>query len=233
MLTTWSVAVAVMGMVFGAVAPNLGDLLDSPEARQMMQRLGGVGAIQETLLAAELSVAAIVISCFALTVIGHGGNDEHDGRTEQVLATATSRSLSFGATLIVAVIGATWLLLVTGVAVTVGYGAAGGASIGDVVPAALASAPAVWVVAALGAACFALRSSWTVLGWGLLVLFVTLGEIGELLQLPDRVIKLSPFTHVPRMPIEPFAPRPELTLTLLALVVLVASWARYRSRDIG
>ena len=78
------------------------------------------------MIAAELSIAAVIITCFAIAVVGHGGADEHDGRTEQVLATATSRSQSFGATLIVALVGATWLLLVTGVAVALGYGSAGG-----------------------------------------------------------------------------------------------------------
>lgn len=233
MLTTWTVAVAVMGVVLGAIAPNIGDLLQSPSARQMMQRLGGAGAIQQTLVAAELSIAALVVTCYALVVVGHGGADEHDGRTEQVLATATSRSRSFLATLIVALVGATWLLLVTGLAVTLGYGAAGGTSIGELVPSALAQAPAVWLVTALAAACFALRSSWTVVGWGFLVLFVTVGQIGELLSLPGWVLDLSPYTHVPTMPVQDFAGSPELGLTLVALVVLGAAWVRYRSRDIG
>jgi ABC-2 type transport system permease protein len=233
MLTTWTVAVAVMGVVLGAIAPNIGDLLQSPSARQMMQRLGGAGAIQQTLVAAELSIVALVVTCYALVVVGHGGADEHDGRTEQVLATATSRSRSFLATLIVALVGATWLLLVTGLAVTLGYGAAGGTSIGDLVPSALAQAPAVWLVTALAAACFALRSSWTVVGWGFLVLFITVGQIGELLNLPGWVLDLSPYTHVPTMPVQDFAGGPELGLTLVALVVLGAAWARYRSRDIG
>ena len=49
----------------------------------------------------------MVVTCFAIAVVDHGGSDEHDGRTEQVLATATSRSRSFAATLAVALGGAT------------------------------------------------------------------------------------------------------------------------------
>ena len=232
MLVTWTVAMAVMGLVLGAIAPQIGDLLDSPSARSMMERLGGVGALQDTLLAAELSVVAVVVSCFAITVVGHGATDENDGRTEQVLATATSRSYSFVATLLVALVGSTWLLLVTGAAVAVGYGAAG-SSFGELVSSALAQAPAVWLVTALAAVCFALRSTWTYVAWGLLIAFVTLGQVGELLQLPERVIDLSPFKHVPTMPVEDFAPGPELALTLLAVVLAAGAWLRYRSRDIA
>jgi ABC-2 type transport system permease protein len=233
MLVTWSVAMAAMGVVLGAIAPQFGDLLKSASARQLMERLGGVGVLQETLVAAELSVVAVVVSCFAITVVSHTATDEHDGRTEQVLATATSRSTSFLATFAVALAGATWLLLVTGLAVAVGYGAAGGEAIGDLVPAALAQAPAVWLMTALAAACFAARSRWTAGAWGLLVAFVTIGQVGELLQLPGSVIDLSPFTNVPRMPVEDFAWTPELLLALVAAVLLVGSWARYRSRDIA
>jgi ABC-2 type transport system permease protein len=231
MLVAWSVATAVMGVVLGAIAPQIGDLLDSPSARSMMERLGGVGAMQETLVAAEISVAAVVVSCFGIAVVAHSGTDEHDGRTEQVLATATSRSYAFIATLLVALVGATWLLLVTGTAVAVGFGAAG--SFGELVGSALAQAPAVWLVTALAAVCFALRSTWTYVAWGLLVLFVTLGQIGELLQLPARVLDLSPFNHVPTMPVEDFTPGPELVLTLVAVVLAIGAWARYRSRDIA
>lgn len=233
MLVTWTVGMAAMGIVLGGIAPQIGDLLESPSARRMMERLGGVGVFQETLIAAELSVVAVVVSCFAITVVGHTGADEDDGRTEQVLATATSRSNTFVATLLVAILGGTWLLLVTGVAVTIGYGAAGGDTFGALVLAALAQAPAVWLMTALAAVCFAVRSTWTVAAWGLLVAFVTLGQIGELLQLPARLLDLSPYTHVPSMPVEDFTLAPELLLALVATALIIGAWARYRTRDIA
>ncbi len=233
-LLTWTVAMGVFGVVLGSIAPNIGSMLDSPAAREMIERIGGRGAVEDTLIAAELSIAAVIVTCFAIAVVGHGGADEHDGRTEQVLATATSRSQAFVATLVVALVGATWLLLVTGVSVALGYGSAAGSLVlGRLVPAALAQAPAVWLVAALAVAAYSFRSSWAVLGWGLLVLFLTVGQLGELLQLPQRVIDLSPYVHVPRMPVEAFSAGPSTVLALLAAVLLAASWLRYRTRDIG
>jgi ABC-2 type transport system permease protein len=236
MIATWTGAVAVLGLVLGAIAPNIGDLLDSPAARRMMERLGGVGALQDTLLAAELSISAVVISCFAIAVVGHTGADEQDGRTEQVLATATSRSRALLATLLVAGVGGSWLLLVTGVATSLGFGATAGGigdSIGRILAAALVQAPAVWLVTALAVVGFALRSSWTFLGWALLVLFLMLGQVGELLKLPGWVIGLSPYGHVPKMPVESFALTPTLVLSVIAAALCVVAWGRYRTRDIG
>jgi ABC-2 type transport system permease protein len=233
-LAYWTAGIVVMGLVLGAVAPNIGSMLDSPGARSMMERLGGVGALQDTLLAAELSIMAVVVTCFALSVIGHGGVDEHDGRTEQVLATAVSRSRSFLATASVAVVGATWLLVVFGVAAALGFrSAAGGDAFGRIVGAALAQVPAVWAVLALAMLAFAVRSTWAVLGWAFVTAFVVVGQLGELLRLPRWVIDLSPYVHVPRMPAEPYAAAPTLWLTAIALALMALAFVGYRSRDVG
>jgi ABC-2 type transport system permease protein len=234
MLLGWTVAVAVLGAVLGSIAPNIGSMLDSPGAEEMMQRLGGIGALEDTLIAAELSMVAVVVSCFALAVVNHGGSDEHDGRTELVLATATSRMQAYAAMLLVSLVGATWLLLVSGLAVALGYGASGGRlAFGDIVPAALVQAPAVWLVVALAVAAYSVRSGWAVLGWALLVLFLTLGQLGELLQLPQRLIDLSPYVHVPRMPVEAFTAGSSMVMAALAAALLVVAWLRFRTRDIG
>ena len=91
----------------------------------------------------------------------------------------------------------------------------------------------MWVVVALAVLCFAVRSQWALLGWGIVVLFATLGQIGELLDLPHWVLDLSPYSHAPRMPLADFELVPALVLTGIAAVLLIASWLRYRARDIG
>ena len=108
-----------------------------------------------------------------------------------------------------------------------------GSSFGDIVPAALVQAPAVWVVVGLAALAWAWRSTWTGLAWGLLGLFVTLGQIGELIGLPDVVLAASPYSHVPAMPVEDFDPGATAGLLAVTAVLLGASWWRYRRRDIG
>jgi ABC-2 type transport system permease protein len=232
MLVGWTVSLAVLGLVFGAISPSF-DAFDSAGIEDMLRRIGGEGVLRDTLLGAVISVLAIVISCFAVAVVGHGGSDEHDGRTEQVLATATSRARAFLATLLVGVIGATWLLLVSGAALAVGVGTSSDQSFGRLVGSALAQGPAVWTVAALAVLCFAWRSLWAPLGWGVVVLFATLGEVGGLLGLPQWVLDLSPYTHAPRMPVDDFEILPAVALSLLAAALLALSWWRYRERDIG
>ncbi len=237
MVIGWTVAVAVMGAVFGAISPSF-DKLDSQNLEDLMRRIGGEGAFRDALLGAVVSMTGLIVTCFAVAVVGHGGTDEHDGRTEQVLATATSRSRAFVATLVVGVLGATWLLLVAGVALALGVGKPGADPGGDhssgrLVGSTLAQAPAMWTVVALAVLLFAWRSRWAVAGWGVVVVFATLGQVGELLGLPHWVLDLAPYSHAPRMPLEDFRPGPAAVLSLIAAALLALSWLRYRSRDIG
>jgi ABC-2 type transport system permease protein len=232
MLVGWTLGMAVLGLVFGAISPSF-DAFDSEGITEMLQRIGGTGAFRDTLLAAVVSVVALIVTCFAIAVVNHGSSDEHDGRTEQVLATATSRARAFAATVVVAVGGATWLLVVAGVTLALGVGNDTDHSFGRLVASPIAQAPAVWTVVGLAVLCYALRSQWALLGWGIVVLFATLGQIGELLGLPDWLLRLSPYTHSPMMPQQDFEPRPALTLTAIAAVLLLAAWSRFRTRDIG
>jgi ABC-2 type transport system permease protein len=231
-LVVWTVACALLGALMAAVVPGVGSILRSASARETMQRLGGTGAFQDTLVAALVSVGAVAISCFAAGVIGHGGAEEADGRTEEVLATATARSSTFAAMAVVALGGGAWLMVVTGVAMALG---SGGASVGagGVLAAALVQIPALWVVAALALLAVAVRSSWAVAGWVLVVAFFLLGPLAELLSLPDWVAGLSPYSHVPRVPAQEFRAGPELALVLAATLLLIVAWWRYRERDIG
>lgn len=227
-IVLWSAAAAVLGVLFGMIAPGIGDMMDAIDvAQDVIDRLGGF------LVAALLSVIAVEISYFAVAVVGHAGRDEGDGRTELVLATATSRSRWFAATVVVAFGGTAWLLLVTGVSLWVGYAAAEGPGIGNLVEAALAWVPAVWVVAALAALGLAVRPTWTALGWAWPVGFLLLTLTAELLEWPSWVADLSPYAHVPAVPAEPWDWGATLGLSAVAGALVAAAWWRFRSRDIG
>ena len=231
-LAVWSVSVAVMGALMAAIIPHIGSMLDEAGAREMFERLGGVGALQQTLVAAFVSVGAVLVSCFAVSVVSHGGSDEHDGRTEEVLATATERSTAFLAVVLVALGGVAWLLLVTGVAM--GVGATGSqVSLGDCVEAALVQLPAVGVVAGLALVGLAQGSRYAVAGWAVVVVFFVIGPVAELLRLPGWVAGLSPYSHVPKVPAETLTWTPLLVLAALTTVLVATAWWRYRERDIG
>lgn len=75
-------------------------------------------------------------------------------------------------------------------------------------------------------------------GWALLVVFLLLGELGPLLELPSWAMNLSPVMHVPRLPGGALRVVPLLWLTFLAVALTavaltVAGLAGFRRRDIA
>jgi len=85
----------------------------------------------------------------------------------------------------------------------------------------------------LAALAWAAQGRWPHAGWALLAGFLTVGQLGELLRLPGWMIDLSPYTHVPAMPVDDFRAAPVLALTALTALAVLVSWQRYRARDIG
>jgi ABC-2 type transport system permease protein len=70
--------------------------------------------------------------------------------------------------------------------------------------------------------------AWTALG-----LVVVIDLFGQVLQLPQWVLDISPFTHAPRLPGGTVSAGPLLWLGLIALACSAAGLAGLRRRDIG
>jgi ABC-2 type transport system permease protein len=235
-LLGWSLALVGLGAVLGGIAPGVQDMVGSQAAQDLFERIGGAGALVDSFLAAEFSFVALAVTAFGISSVVRAAGEEGSGRTEQVLATGTSRNRLLGAVALVAVAGPVVLMLAFGLGASVSFGLQQGGvldALGSLLPAALAPLPAVWVVTALGLLLFGLRARWATLGWALLGLFLLLGQVGELLGLPDRVVRLSPYGRVPRLPSESLALAPELVLSAIAAVVLAAAFGSYRARDVG
>ncbi|WP_028059072.1 hypothetical protein [Candidatus Solirubrobacter pratensis] len=104
--------------------------------------------------------------------------------------------------------------------------------LGRVLAAALVQAPAAWVLGAVALALFGLAPRASAAGWAAVALCVLIGEIGPLIHAGDRLLDLSPFTHVPRLPGGAISAAP-LTLAAIAAAVGAAGLAGFRRRDVG
>lgn len=224
-LVLWTLGTGVTAGFFAALAPGLDDLLRGTGGEALVDRLGG------TFLAALLPLAALAVTCFAVSVVGGAQQDESSGRAVLLLAAATSRARWTGATALVACAGATWLLLVAGTCLCLGFTAAGGAEAAEVVPGALSWAPAVWVMSGVAQLGHAARLAW--LGWAALLLAAALTLVGELLDLPRWVTTVSPYSAVPGYPAEAWSWTPVLVLSALAVAVTALARRRLGRRDVG
>jgi ABC-2 type transport system permease protein len=236
-LLGWAVGAAVAGLSFGVLAQDMAQFAaEDPETAEMLASLGGAGSITDIYLAAVLSWIGLLAAGYAVQATLRLRSEEAELRAEPVLATTASRVGWAGSHLLVAAAGAAVVLTAGGLVAGLTHGLRAGDVGGElprVLGAALVQLPAVWVMAAVGAALFGLAprlvvgASWAVLG---VVLAITM--FGEALQLSRWLLDLSPFAHLPRLPAAAFVATPLLWLLAVAAVLAAAGLAAFRRRDL-
>ena len=234
-LLAWAVGLGLLGFVVGSVVTSLGDLLDTADARAMIERMGGTGVLQDAFVSAELGFLAVAVTGYALSAAGRAHGEEAAGRLEGLLATPTPRRAWLAGHLLVAVGGSAVLTTVVGLALGSAH-AIGAGDAGVVLPdltAAWVRLPAIWVVLGVAVLLFALRSSWYAACWAVLAASVVLTELGDLLRLPDAVTELSPYSHVPQLPATSFDAAPVLGLLSFAALLIGVGVARFERRDVA
>jgi ABC-2 type transport system permease protein len=229
----WGLAMLTAGVVYGSSVEVLDSYADNEVVRQIVEGVGGA-TLTESWLSMIVALLAVVCTVFAVIAVLRPRREETSGRGEALLATGLSRARLLGTHVAIGMVGGTLLLLVTGL----GLGGAGalvsgdGRLVGEVAGAALAHAPALWVAAGFAVAAFGVLPRVTGLAWALLGYAAVVIYLGGLLDLPDPMRNLSPYTHVPRMPAEEFRVLPLLILAGVAALLTAVGWYGFRRRDL-
>lgn len=217
------------------MASNVEGFFRDPEMRDVIERLGGTDVVSDAFLVAELGVMGVVASAYGIQAAMRLRAEEAALHAEALLATAVTRLRWAASHAVVALVGTTVVLVAAGLAVGVAHAVqtreAG--QVGRVLAAALVQAPAAWVLVGIVVLAFGLVPRLTNAGWVFLVGFFLLGELGPLFELDEWVLDLSPYSHVPRMPVAGFEAGPVLWLTAVAAVLVAAGLTAFRRRDVG
>jgi ABC-2 type transport system permease protein len=232
-LLAWAVAFVVFSLLLGSMASSVTDLLTSDAMREFFEKLGGTAALVDTFLGAEIAILGAIAAAYGLSAADRLRSEEVEGHTDQLLATSTTRARWATSHYAIALLGVTGLMLLTGVSL----GTAAALSLGDstyvgrIVLVALGQVPAAWVVTSLVLLFFGWAPRFTVAVWGLLVVFVALGEFGALWNTPQWLMDLSPLQHSPTMPVGAEAVLPLVVLTLVAAVISGLGYLGWLRRD--
>jgi ABC-2 type transport system permease protein len=234
-LVAWAIAFVLFGVVIGSLASSATDLLASPNAQELLRKLGGAQALTDAFLAAEIGVMGVLAAVYALGAANHLRSEETEGHVEALLGTATTRTRWATSHFVAALAGVSVLLLLTGL--SVGAGAAVSLhdchQLGRITVAALAQAPAAWVITGIALAVFGWAPRLTGAVWGLLVAFIALGEFGVLWNAPRWLMGLSPFQHSPLLPVGSDAIAALVALTVVAAVFAALGLIGWRRRDLA
>lgn len=238
-LLGWAVAVALVGIAYGAVGDQVEDLVGTSEgAGDFITELGGGAAsLVDAFFSAILGIMAVAVAAYTVQALLRLRGEESAGRLEPVLAGSVARSRWALSHVAIAVAGVVGLLALLGATTGLAYGLVSGDPAGhaaSLTGAALARVPAVLVLAATVLAVVGALPRLAVgVAWGALAGCLLLGQIGVLLDLPQAVLDLSPFSHVPAAPAADVTAVPLLALGAVAVVLAGAGLALLRRRDLA
>jgi len=236
-LVGWSVGMAVVAAAFGAIGDEAGEFAAATEELQRaLGQLADGGAMTELFLAFTMSFLAVAAAGFTVQTLLRMRIEEADGRLEPLLAAAVARTGWLGGHLAIAAVGTVVLLGATGSAGAVAFGAVTGdwSTAGGVLRAALVQIPAVLALGGVVVLAFGVAPRQaSAIGWAALAASLVVGQLGALFELPQAVLNLSPFTHVPAVPAEAFRWEPTVWLLGAALVQTAVGAVAFRRRDLA
>ncbi|MEV5472502.1 ABC transporter permease [Streptomyces sp. NPDC052207] len=226
----WSVGFFLAGVVYGGMTDGATDLVgDNDKAREIFQRMGGQSGLTDTFLAAMVGIMGLVAALYIVASVLRLNGEETSGRAEPVLANAVGRLRWAGGHLVIAFGGAALIMILSGLGFAVGYGK----EIGPILGACLVQLPAIWVIGGLAVLLYGVLPQGAAAAWGVAGAALLIGWVGPALDLPQAVLDISPFGHLPKLPGGEMDWPPVLLLTALAAVLVAAGMTGLRRRDLS
>lgn len=235
-LVTWLVSFAGLGVLLGNLVTSLGDVLAGNAAMADVLASGVVDPadLSFAFLATILQIIAVVAAVAGVQVVMRVHAEETDLRLEPLLSASLRRRTYLASNAVVALAATAAAMLVAGTTLgLVASAAEDSISFGDVLAQAAVTVPAVWVLVALALAAVGAAPALRAAGWLGVVVTFGLTILGPTLDLPQRVLDVSPLAHVPRVT----EAAPDWAglagLGAVAIVLLVAGFVGFRRRDVG
>jgi ABC-2 type transport system permease protein len=230
----WSLFLLVWGFGNGAIVEPVANGLENVSSEVLAIFGGDASGIIDGYVATMGLYNAAVVGIFVVLGVLSVRSEEYGGRTEPVLATATSRGQWLGSHLIVLAIGSAILLAVSGLAMGLGAWMGMGESeiLWDLTVSHLAFLPALLLFLAIAGLLYGFAPRAVGLAWIPLVYGFVIGFFAPLWDLPQWVRDLSAFEHIPEIPVEDFFVVPLLILTGVAVAVAIVALAGFRIRDL-
>jgi len=171
-LLLWTVGLCLYGLLIGSVVHGIGDELGGGTAQDIVERMGGTGALEQAFVAVAFCMLGMMAAAFAISLSLRPHQEEASQRAETVLGGAVGRSRWLASHLVIALLGSAIAILIAGSAAGLTYGIAAhdiGGKLAMVVATAAVQLPAVWLSAAVTVALFGLAPRFSPLSWGVLV----------------------------------------------------------------
>ncbi|HCS73824.1 MAG TPA: ABC transporter permease [Clostridiales bacterium] len=233
-IIAWLVGMFVLGISYGSILGDLEGFLSSNDILgQMLPTAEGM-SLTERFVSMLMTILSIIGTVPTLLFVLKLYGEEKRNRTEQLLAKAVSRNRIIGGYTFIGVVTAPLIQLMS----ILGLWSAAEVVMDEVMPfstflkAGLVQVPAMWIMVGLAMLLIGYLPRLTGLTWAYLGYSFFVVYLGDMLKLPGWMSDLSPFGHVPQIPMEEINTAKLAVLVLVAVVLVVEGFIGYNKRDI-
>jgi ABC-2 type transport system permease protein len=231
----WAIGLFALGLALGSFVESIEQFVeDNPQLADFLA--GGGEGIVNSYLAFAMLMLALVASGYGISATLRARAEEAGGRAEPILATRTSRSTWLASHVTISIVGTTVIMLAAGLGVGLPYAATSSdaSQIPRMLGVALVYAPAACAVVAVAVLGFGtVPRLAAALGWSVLAVCVFVTLFGDVVDLPEWLRRISPFTHTPQAPLQQITAAPLIALLAVVAVLMLGGFVGLRQRDIG
>jgi ABC-2 type transport system permease protein len=233
-LAGWVAGVFGMGVLLGSFSESIEDLIQENPAMAEVFAAEGAESLVDAYMALSLLLLGIGAAAYAVSSALRLRSEESTGRLESLLATGLSRTRWFAGGLLVTLVATALLVATGGLGLGIAYALTSEqpGQVWGMTWASLVYLPAALLVAAVAVVLFGWLPRASAVAWGVVGFVFVVGWLGTLLEFPQRVVDLSPLTHVPGVPADAVVASPLLTMGLLVVAAVGLGWVGFRRRDL-
>lgn len=237
-LIGWGVGFVVFGLAAGGMAHEFSDFLSqSPETAEILASIGGDSdSIIDVFFGAMFSFAGITAAGYVIQSLIKLRSEETAGHLEALLSTKLGRGKWMLSHFIISVAGTLCLMLIMGVVTGLVHVMVSGEPASEIlrlVQAMMVQAPALLVFAGVVAFLFGIRPRFTApVAWAIFAGSFLILQLGTILNLPEWVTNVSPFSHTPPAPAESLGIETLAVFAVAAAAFTIFGFISFRKRDL-
>ena len=233
-LFTWLIVMFTLGASYGAILGDIEAFVSQSEFYQTVIGTNPDYSVAMMFTSMVNSIAAMICVVPLLTAALKPRNEERENHAENVLSRAVTRTKYMTGYVGLAFISSVLFQSATAVGLYVSSAVVleEPIALGFLLKANLVYIPALWVMIGLAVLLTGLAPKlssiiWVYLGFSFFATFM-----GRFLTLPEWLVKLTPFSHIPQLPVD------EINCFLLAIIVgisivlTIAGFVLYKKRDL-
>ena len=232
----WAISLFILGASYGSVMGDLESFIESNDFfKQMLSATGSNLPLVEQFIAMLMSIMAVVACIPTLTMMLKIHNEEKKGRNENIYARNVSKTKYLSGYFIISIV--TSIVMISFVAMgmwSAAYSTMDNPiAIGTVLKAGLVYIPAIWIMIGIVLLLISYVPKYTGLIWFYLGFTGFAIYIGKMIQLPEWLVKLSPYGYVPQIPAQEMNWTNLSMLFIGAVVFISIGFIKYKKREMS